>query len=86
MPVRYTIRFRKQYGELPTEMQLKVDKAVELLDSDFRHPGLRSHPLQRFPGIFEAYVDAKYRMTYERQGDTLIMRNVDNHNECLKNP
>ncbi len=86
MPVRYTIRFRKQYGELPTEMQLKVDKAVELLDSDFRHPGLRSHPLQRFPGIFEAYVDDKYRMTYERRGDTFIMRNVDNHDECLKNP
>ncbi len=86
MTVRYTSKFRKQYGELSDVIQRKVDKAVELLDSDFRHPGLRSHPVRGHPSIFEAYVDDKYRMTFERQGDALIMRNVDNHNECLKNP
>jgi len=86
MPVRYTAKFRKQYGDLPTIIQLKVDKSIELLDSDFRYPGLQSHPLQGYPGIFEAYVDVKYRMTYERRGDIFIMRNVDNHDECLKNP
>lgn len=86
MPVRYLSRFRKQYAELPMMTQKKVDKAIEFLDADFRHPGLRSHPVQGHLGIFEAYVDDKYRMTYERQGDILIMRNVDNHDECLKNP
>jgi hypothetical protein len=86
MPVKYSTRFRKQYAELPLVIQRKVDKAIELLDSNFRHPGLHSHPLQNSPGIFEAYVDDKYRMTYERRGDTFIMRNVDNHDECLKNP
>jgi hypothetical protein len=25
-------------------------------------------------------------MTYERHGDILILRNVDNHDECLKKP
>jgi mRNA-degrading endonuclease RelE of RelBE toxin-antitoxin system len=86
MTVRYTSKFRKQYGELSDVIQRKVDKAIEFLDTDFRHPGLCSHPVRGHPGIFEAYVDAKYRMTYERRGDTFIMRNVDNHNECLKNP
>lgn len=86
MTVRYTSRFRKQYGELSDAIQGKVDKAIEFLDTDFRYPGLRSHPLKSHPGIFEAYVDDKYRMTFERQGDTLIMRNVNNHDECLKNP
>jgi len=38
------------------------------------------------PGIFEAYVDRKYRMTFEHRGDTFVMRNVDNHDECLRNP
>ena len=86
MPVRYSSRFRKQYAELSETTQRKVDKAIEFLDTDFRYPGLRSHPLKSHPGIFEAYVDDKYRMTFERQGDTLIMRNVNNHDECLKNP
>jgi hypothetical protein len=61
-------------------------KAITLLEADFRHPGLRSHQMKGYTNIYEAYVDQKYRMTYERQGDFMIMRNVDNHDECLKNP
>ncbi len=86
MPIRFTERFVKQYERLPQSMQRKVDKALRLLDTDFRHPGLRSHPVEGVRGIFEAYVDARYRMTFERHGDVLVMRNVDNHDECLKNP
>ncbi len=86
MPLELTERFIRQYLHLPDAIQRKVDKALRLLDADFRHPGLRSHPMASAPGIFEAYVDRKYRLTYERHGDTLIMRNVDNHDECLGNP
>jgi hypothetical protein len=86
MPIDYTTRFRFQYARLPLEIQRKVDKAVDILDIDFRYPGLRSHPLKGYEGIYEAYVDDKYRMTYERRADVLVMRNIDNHDECLKNP
>ncbi len=86
MPIQFTERFVKQYERLPKTIQRKVDKALRLLDADFRHPGLRSHPVEAVGGIFEAYVDAKYRMTFERYGDVFVMRNVDNHDECLKNP
>jgi mRNA-degrading endonuclease YafQ of YafQ-DinJ toxin-antitoxin module len=86
MPLKLTERFRKQYIKLPLVIRHKVDKSLKLLDSDFRHPGLRSHPVEGAPGIFEAYVDRKYRLTYERSGDTLILRNVDNHDECLREP
>ena len=61
-------------------------KAIRLLEVDFRHPGLHSHRVKGFADIYEDYVDQKYRITYERRGDTLVMRNVDNHDECLKNP
>ncbi|MBI2908896.1 MAG: hypothetical protein HYX92_14735 [Chloroflexi bacterium] len=86
MPIRYTVRFAKQYSRLPLFLKVKVDRAVSLLDADFRHPGLRSHPVASIEGVFEADVDAKYRMTFERRGDTFMMRNVDNHDECLRNP
>jgi mRNA-degrading endonuclease YafQ of YafQ-DinJ toxin-antitoxin module len=86
MPIRFTERFVRQYELLTKTTQKKVDKALYLLENDFRHPGLRSHPLEGARGIFEAYVDAKYRMTFERRGEIFIMRNVDNHDECLKNP
>lgn len=86
MPIDYTTRFRFQYARLPKVIRRKVDRAVEFLDTDFRHPGLRSHSVKGFEGIYEAYIDDKYRMTYERHGDVLLLRNVDNHDECLKNP
>jgi mRNA-degrading endonuclease YafQ of YafQ-DinJ toxin-antitoxin module len=86
MPVRLSERFSTRYEQLPRTIRLKIKKALRLLDSDFRHPGLRSHPVHGFSGVYEAYVDDKYRMTYERQGDVLVLRNVDNHDECLKNP
>ena len=86
MPVEFTNRFVKQYLRLPIAIQRKVDKALLLLDTDYRKPGLRSHPVEGTRRIFEAYVDRQYRMTFERSGDTFIMRNVDNHDECLQNP
>jgi hypothetical protein len=86
MPIEFTERFVKQYAQLPKTVQQKVDKALVILDADFRHPGLRSHPVESAPGVFEAYVDRRYRMTFERHSDTFVMRNVDNHDECLRNP
>jgi hypothetical protein len=79
VPVELTERFVKQYTQLPVSIQHKVDKSLLLLDADFRRPGLRSHPVEGIPGTFEAYVDLKYGMTFERRGTTFIMRNVDNH-------
>ena len=86
MPIQLTDRFVRQYGQLPATIQQKVDKALMLLDANFRHPGLRSHPIESAPGVFEAYVDVKYRLTFERRSDTFIIRNVDNHDECLRHP
>jgi len=86
MPIQLTNRFVRQYVRLPEAIQRKVDKALRLLDADFRYPGLRSHSVESAPGVFEAYVDVKYRMTFERRSDTFVMRNVDNHDECLRNP
>ncbi len=86
MPIELTERFIRQYAQLPVTIQRKVDKALAFLDADSRHPGLRSHPVDSAPGVFEAYVDKKHRMTFERRSDTFVMRNVDNHDECLRNP
>jgi len=86
VPIELTHRFVKQYAMLPAAIRVKVDKALLQLDSNFRWPGLRSHPVEGTDGIFEAYVDRKYRMTFQRRGDAFVMRNVDKHDACLHNP
>ena len=85
MPLELTQRFTQQYRKMPQVTQKKVDKALLLLDEDFRHPGLHSHPIQGALGVFEAYVDRKYRFTFERRGNLLMVRNLDNHDACLRN-
>ena len=86
MPLRYSDRFIDKYEALPVVIRKKVDKALKMLESGFRHPGLQSHPIRSSPGVYESRVDLKIRITYERIGDILKIRNVDNHDECLKNP
>lgn len=86
MPIRTTERFDAKYECLSPTLRAKIKKALRLLDIDFRHPGLRSYRVTGYEGIYEAYVDDKYRMTYERRGDVLLMRNIDSHDECLRNP
>jgi mRNA-degrading endonuclease RelE of RelBE toxin-antitoxin system len=86
MPIRRSRRFNKAFLKLPPHVQDKVLKALELLDADFRHPGLRTKRIKGSDDIFEARVDRHYRLTYERQGDVLILRNVGAHDETIDNP
>jgi hypothetical protein len=85
MRIELSQRFVKQYQKQPATLQLKVDKALLLLlESDFRHPGLRSHRIAGEPGTFEAYVDVQYRLTFERGSEAFILRNLDNYVDCLR--
>jgi hypothetical protein len=86
MPIVITERFASAYATLPQRVQRKVDKALQLLEEDFRHPGLRARRVEGTRGIHEARVDRKHRFTYETEGDRLIMRNVGEHDRTLDRP
>ena len=86
MPLVITNRFKKAYQQLPKEIQGKVKKALRLLDEDPRYPSLRVKRIQGTDKIYEGRIDQKYRFSFEFDGDDKILRNVDNHDECLKNP
>lgn len=79
--------FFRYFAELPEEIQKKTKKAIRLLSENPRHPSLRTKPVQGARGIYEARVDQKYRLTYERlPNDALRLRVVGPHDEVLKNP
>ena len=86
MPIRRTVRFDKAYLALLPSIRAKVDRAILLLDENWRHPSLRARRLSGHQGIFYARVDRNHRLTYERRGDVLILRNVGRHDETLRNP
>lgn len=87
LEIELTETFKRLYARLPDKIKKKALKALELLAENPRHPSLRSKPIEGARGIYEARVDQKYRLTYERlAGDVLRIRVVGKHNEALKKP
>lgn len=85
--VKASPRFRKAFKKLPSELQVKVIKALKLLEENPRHPSLQAKPVQGIRSIYEARIDQSYRMTYQRlPDDVLLLRVVGRHDETLKNP
>ena len=85
--IELTESFFKWYNQLPPEIKKKTQKALGFLAENPRHPSLKSKPIEGAKGIYEARVDQKYRLTYERlPGNVLRIRVVGKHDEALKNP
>ena len=85
--IELTETFHKGYANLPSEIKKKTKKALRLLAENPRHPSLRSKPIEGAKGIYEAWVDRKYRFTLERlPGDILRLRVVGKHDKTLSNP
>lgn len=87
MPIVLTHRFKKAYQRLPAPIQQEVKKALRLLDENPRHPSLQVKKIKgRTDNIYEGRIDKKYRFSFQFEGNDKILRNVDNHDDCLKNP
>jgi hypothetical protein len=88
-----TERFLQQAGRLPDQVLRQLNARLELLAGNPRHPSLHTHEVRHAAGefggkIFELYVTDKYRMTWEYGSDRgeIVLRNVDNHDDCLRRP
>jgi mRNA interferase RelE/StbE len=88
-----TAHFLSQAECLPGDVYLQLQKQILLLEQNPRHPSLRTHTVRNAIGshggkIFEGYVNKQYRFTWEygKQRSEIILRNVDNHDECLSRP
>jgi len=86
MKIKAYGRFKKSYQSLPLTIQKKVDKQIDILADNFRHPSLHTKKIKGREGVWEARVNIHYRFTFEIVGDTIFLRVVGNHDEVLKTP
>ena len=86
MKIRAYKSFKKHYKSLPKDIQAKVDKQIEILETNYLYPSLHTKKIKGKEGIWEARVDIHHRMTFEIVGDTIYLRVVGNHDNVLKNP
>lgn len=85
MKVSFTKTFVRDYHKLPPALQETVDKQLELLVSDRRHPSLNIKKMNDPRNIWEGRVTASYRFTFQPEGDVYVMRRVGSH-DTFKNP
>ena len=81
-----TNRIQKAYQSLTADDQGRVQKAIRLMSGDLRHPGLRVKRIKGTQGIWEARASKSLRITFETEGNALILRNVGHHDQTLKKP
>jgi mRNA interferase RelE/StbE len=81
-----TARFKRAWQELTEEERELGRKALRNLAVDLRYPALRVKKMQGAENIWEARVSRSLRMTFEFEGDTIILRNIGRHDETLERP
>ena len=86
MKIKAYKSFNRHYKTLPKDIQVKVDKQIEILEANYLYPSLHTKKIKGKVGIWEARVDIHHRMTFEIMGDTIYLRVVGNHDDVLKNP
>jgi len=81
----FTKNFIREYRKLPQQIQKATDKQLGLLLSNPQHPSLNIKKMQDPRDIWEGRVTESYRVTFQIEGNTYILRKVGTH-DILKNP
>ena len=87
MRLERTERFKRAYKRLSRDEQDLSKKALRnLLGQGLRYPALHVKRIKGTRSIWEARVSRGCRMTFQLDGDRLILRNVGAHDATLDRP
>jgi addiction module RelE/StbE family toxin len=83
--VSFTKPFKRDYKGLPQNIQDQTDKQIIHLMENPKHPSLNIKKMEGHKSIWEARITKGYRMTFQIDGDTCLLRRVGTHS-ILKRP
>ncbi len=87
MQLARTERFKRAYRRLTPAEQRAVTKTIEnLFAHGFRYPALHVKRIMGTANIWEVRVSRGCRMTFQLDGETLLLRNVGEHDATLYRP
>lgn len=86
MRIARTDSFKKAWSQLTEEQKVLARKAIENTAIDMSYPGLRVKKIKGTEHIWEARVSRSLRMTFQLVGDTIVLRNIGQHDETLGRP
>lgn len=86
MKIARTARFKKAWNQLNEQEKTVARKAIKNLAMDIRYPALRAKKVKGTEYIWEARASRSLRMTFQIEGDTILLRNIGRHDEALERP
>ena len=86
MKVARTVRFKKAWEQLTKGEKALTRKAMANLAMNLRYPSLRVKKIKGTENIWEARAGLSLRITFEIEGNTIILRNIGRHDETLERP
>ncbi len=81
-------RFVRDYNKLTPALRELVDQKLRDLLANPRPPGLRFEKLKGYhrPDLYTIHVTGNYKISFEIQGDTAILRRIAPHDEIDRAP
>ena len=73
---QFSKRFKKEYNELPKEIQKAFDQKLPIFLQDMAYPSLRVKRIQGTKDRCEGSVTMNYRFTFQFSENTLIFRAI----------
>jgi mRNA interferase RelE/StbE len=86
MKIARTARFKKAWGQLGRQEKALARKAITNLATNLRYPALRVKKIKGAGNIWEARASLSLRITFQVEGDTIVLRNIGRHDETLERP
>lgn len=82
---RFSNTFKKQYKNLPRNIQNAFKEKLDFFLSDGLHPSLRIKKLQGVQNRWEGSVTMKYRFTFHYDDEkTIVFRTIGTHDILLR--
>ena len=79
MKIIFTRSFEKDYAKLPEQIARRVNKQLNLMLENSRHPSLVTKKIKGGEDIWEGRVTKAYRFTFQMEGEFIILRRVGKH-------
>ncbi len=86
--IDYKTSFKRHFKKLTPQMQALTEAAIQELIAVPRPSGLRFEKLKgyRRPDIYTVHITGNYKLSFEINKQTAILRNIGNHNKIDRNP
>jgi mRNA-degrading endonuclease RelE of RelBE toxin-antitoxin system len=79
MKIRITEPADEDYDTLPPKIQIRIDKQLDLLAQNLRHPSIKAKKYNESQDLWQGRINKAYRFYFKIVGDTYLILAFTEH-------